>query len=140
MKSLHVAAMQSLPRFVAQQIHYSLEAREAEYELSPIAIDQGAGMMVWGPLTSGLLSELFSREMPPKWQGDDAIWNGPPIRDLERLWTIVDLIKHLAEEHNTSMAQIALAWVLGVRAWLPSWWEDLLNAISARISRPAMSS
>lgn len=112
MKSLHVAAMQRLPRFVAQQIHYTLEAREAEYELLPIAIDQGVGIMVWSPLASGLLSGLFSREKPPKWHGD-ASWSGPPIRDVERLWIIVDLIKQLAEEHNTSMAHIALAWVLG---------------------------
>ena len=105
--------MQRLPRFVAQQIHYTLEAREAEYELLPIAIDQGVGIMVWGPLTSGLLSGVFSRQKPPKWRGPDSNWSGPPIRDEERLWAIVDLIKNLAEEHHAPMAHIALSWVLG---------------------------
>lgn len=113
MKALHVAAMHRLPRFIAQQIHYTLEAREAEYELLPIAVDQGVGIMVWSPLSAGLLSGLFSRENPPKWHGESASWNGPPVRDVERLWSIVDLIKELAHEHGTSMANIALAWVLG---------------------------
>jgi aryl-alcohol dehydrogenase-like predicted oxidoreductase len=113
MKSLHAAEMHRLPRFVAQQIHYTLEAREAEYELLPIAIDQGVGIMVWSPLTSGLLSGVFSRLKPPKWHGPDASWSGPPIRDEERLWAIVDLIKEIAEEHGAPMAHIALSWVLG---------------------------
>jgi aryl-alcohol dehydrogenase-like predicted oxidoreductase len=40
----------STARFVSQQIHYTLEAREAEYELAPIALDQGLGILVWSPL------------------------------------------------------------------------------------------
>ena len=39
MKALHVSERDRLPRFVSQQIHYTLEAREAEYELVPIALD-----------------------------------------------------------------------------------------------------
>lgn len=49
--------MQRLPRFVAQQIHYTLEAREAEYELLPIAIDQGVAS--W---SGGRSHPAFSQE------------------------------------------------------------------------------
>ena len=42
-------------RFVAEQIYYSLEARDAEYELVPVALDQGLGILVWSPLAGGLL-------------------------------------------------------------------------------------
>ena len=42
-------------RFVSQQIHYTLEAREAEYELAPIAVSEGVGILVWGPIAGGLL-------------------------------------------------------------------------------------
>ena len=42
MKALGVSDLKNYPRFVTQQIHYTLEAREAEYELLPIAVDQGA--------------------------------------------------------------------------------------------------
>nr|WP_268824908.1 MULTISPECIES: hypothetical protein [Rhizobium/Agrobacterium group] len=33
-------------RFVSQQVHYTLEARDAEYELLPVTVDQGLGVLV----------------------------------------------------------------------------------------------
>ena len=49
-------------RFVSQQIHYTLQAREAEYELVPLGLDQGLGILVWSPLAGGLLSGKFRRD------------------------------------------------------------------------------
>ena len=43
MKALGISDARHLPRFVAQQIHYTLQAREVEYELVPISVDQGPG-------------------------------------------------------------------------------------------------
>ena len=51
----------SLPRFVSQQIYYSLQERSAEYELLPLAVDQGLGTLVWSPLAGGLLSGKYRR-------------------------------------------------------------------------------
>src|SRR5215510_15083220 len=65
MKALGIAEAKNLPRFVTQQIHYTLEAREAEYELLPISVDQGVGVMVWSPLAAGLLSGAFGRDKSP---------------------------------------------------------------------------
>src|SRR5580658_4435113 len=56
MKALALADSHGLERFAAQQIYYSLEARDAEYELIPLSIDQGLGILVWSPLAGGLLS------------------------------------------------------------------------------------
>src|SRR5271156_4550556 len=50
MKALAAADRAGSTRFVSQQIHYTLEAREAEYELIPISLDQGLGVLVWSPL------------------------------------------------------------------------------------------
>ncbi|TIV23014.1 MAG: aldo/keto reductase, partial [Mesorhizobium sp.] len=47
MKALAVSDSRHQARFVTQQIHYTLEAREAEYELLPISVDQGLGVLVW---------------------------------------------------------------------------------------------
>ena len=44
-----------------QQIHYTLQAREAEYELVPISIAEGLGILVWSPIAGGLLSGKFRR-------------------------------------------------------------------------------
>ncbi|TKB81619.1 MAG: aldo/keto reductase, partial [Mesorhizobium sp.] len=59
MKGLGISDRHHQPRFVTQQIHYTLEAREAEYELLPISVDQGLGVLVWSPLAGGLLSGKY---------------------------------------------------------------------------------
>ena len=112
MKSLAVADRDRLPRFVTQQIHYTLEAREAEYELLPIAVDQGVGVMAWSPLAAGLLNGEFSRDYTPPDSRQAAGWVEPPIRDRERLWTIVDTLKSIASERSATPSQVALAWTL----------------------------
>lgn len=112
MKSL-AAAPSHASRFVAQQIHYTLEAREAEYELLPMAVDQGLGTLVWSPLTAGLLSGKHRRgQEAPQGSRQAAGWDEPPIRDMDRLWNIVDVLVDVAQEHNVEAAQIALAWLL----------------------------
>ncbi len=113
MKSLGVSALEGRQRFVSQQIHYTLEAREAEYELMPIAIDQGLGVLVWSPLAGGLLSGKHRRNETPEGTRQLAGWKEPPIRDEERLWKIVDMLVAIAGERGVSPAQVALAWLIG---------------------------
>jgi aryl-alcohol dehydrogenase-like predicted oxidoreductase len=112
MKALGIAERDSLPRFVAEQIHYTLEAREAEYELLPIALDQGLGVMVWSPLAGGLLSGKYRRDVSPEGTRLVAGWPEPPIRDSERLWAIVDELVAIGEARGVSAARVALAWVM----------------------------
>ncbi|MER2508584.1 MAG: aldo/keto reductase [Amaricoccus sp.] len=111
MKGLAVAEARSYPRFVTQQIHYSLEAREAEYELVPIAISEGVGILVWSPLAGGLLSGKYGPDTPSARQV--AGWTEPPIRDVPRLWRIVEALRRIGAERGVSAARIALAWLLG---------------------------
>jgi aryl-alcohol dehydrogenase-like predicted oxidoreductase len=113
MKALRVSERDRLPRFVSQQIHYTLEAREAEYELAPIALDEGLGILVWSPLAGGLLSGKHRRGVTPEGTRQLAGWTEPPIRDEERLWSIVDVLVDIAGARNVSAAQVALAWTLG---------------------------
>ncbi|HEY4351138.1 MAG TPA: aldo/keto reductase [Paraburkholderia sp.] len=113
MKALHISERDRLPRFISQQIHYTLEAREAEYELAPIAQDQGLGILVWSPLAGGLLSGKHRRDTTPEGTRQLAGWTEPPIRDAERLWDIVDVLVEVAAEHDVSGARVALAWLLG---------------------------
>ncbi|WP_026617667.1 aldo/keto reductase [Ensifer aridi] len=116
MKALGISAQEHRQRFVSQQIHYTLEAREAEYELIPISIDQGLGILVWSPLAGGLLSGKHRRGQAPEGTRQLAGWNEPPIRDEERLWKIVDMLVAIAAERNVSAAQVALAWLIGRKA------------------------
>lgn len=111
MKALGVADARGLPRLVTQQIHYTLEAREAEYELVPIAVAEGVGILVWSPLAGGLLSGKYGPEQASARQA--AGWTEPPIRDPDRLWRIVAELKIIAAAHEVSAARVALAWLLG---------------------------
>ncbi|MET1026328.1 MAG: aldo/keto reductase [Dongiaceae bacterium] len=113
MKALGISDRKLSQRFISQQIHYTLEAREAEYELIPISLDQGLGILVWSPLAGGLLSGKHRRNKAPDGTRQLAGWPEPPIRDEDRLWRIVDTLVEIGEARGVSAAQIALAWLLG---------------------------
>ncbi len=113
MKAIGVTERAGFAPIVSQQIHYSLQAREAEYELVPLAIDQGVGILVWSPLAGGLLSGKFRRGVePPAGSRQLTDWNEPPVADQEKLYDIVEALVEIGEEHGVSAARIALAWVL----------------------------
>lgn len=114
MKALGTADRLRLPRFVSQQIYYSLQAREAEYELIPAAVDQGLGVLIWSPLAGGLLSGKYRRDrQPPGGSRQLTDWNEPPVRDRDALYATVDVLVSIGEERGVSAAQVALAYLLG---------------------------
>jgi len=117
MKALGVSEKDKRQRFVSQQIHYTLEARDAEYELLPVSIDQGLGALIWSPLAGGLLSGKHRRnQAAPEGTRQFAGWTEPPIRDENRLWNIVDTLASIADSRGVSAAQVAISWLLGRKA------------------------
>lgn len=113
MKALGIAQREGLPRFVSQQIYYSLQAREAEFELVPAAIDQGLGVLVWSPLAGALLTGRWRRGEPPPADSRRVIgWPDPPIYDDERLWNTLDVLVDIAEQRRCGVPQVALAYLL----------------------------
>jgi aryl-alcohol dehydrogenase-like predicted oxidoreductase len=114
MKALATSEKNGLARFVAQQIHYTLESRDAENELIPITIDEGLGVLVWSPLAGGLLSGKHRRnQKTPEGTRQFAGWTEPPVRDENRLWNIVDALVDVGQARGVSAAQVAIAWLLG---------------------------
>ena len=110
MKAVMAADHNGLAKFVCQQIHYTIEAREAEYELMPIAVDQGVGIQVWSPIAGGLLSGKFRRDKSPDQSRHLDGWTEPPIYNRERLWNVIDALVEVGEAHGVSAAQVCLAW------------------------------
>ena len=111
MKAMMAADRAGAEKFVCQQIHYTIEAREAEYELVPAALDQGIGIQVWSPMAGGLLSGKFRRNASPEQSRHLDGWTEPPIRDRERLWRIIDALVEVGDAHGVSAAQVGLAWL-----------------------------
>jgi aryl-alcohol dehydrogenase-like predicted oxidoreductase len=113
MKAMMAADRHNFEKFTCQQIHYTIESRDAEFELMPIAVDQGVGIQVWSPIAGGLLSGKFRRDKTPEQSRHVSGWSEPPIRDQERLWRIVDALVEVSEARGISAAQVALAWTAG---------------------------
>lgn len=113
MKALGVADRLGYQRFVANQIYYSLESRDAEYELIPASIDQGLGVLVWSPLAGGLLSGKYRRgQQATEGRHLAEEWNEPPVRDVDKLYDTIEAVVDIAASHNVSAAQISLAYLL----------------------------
>ncbi|MES1936654.1 aldo/keto reductase [Salinisphaera hydrothermalis] len=98
---------------ISQQIHYTAQAREAEYELMPAAVDSGLGTMIWSPLAGGLLSGKYRRDADkPEGTRFSEGWQEPPISDETRLFDIIETLVEVGDAHGVSAAQVALAWIL----------------------------
>lgn len=112
MKALALADASHRQRFVSQQIHYTLQAREAEYELIPLGIDQGVSLMIWSPLAGGWLTGKYTRNSRPEDGRQVRGFREPPIYNWDHLWDIVDVVNDVAKAHGVSGAQVSLAWLL----------------------------
>jgi aryl-alcohol dehydrogenase-like predicted oxidoreductase len=113
MKSLATSEKYGLSRYVAHQAHYSLLRREYEWELMPLALDQGVGTVVWGPLSQGRLSGRFRRNQPIP-EGSrvaQGAGEGPAIDD-EWLYSVVDVLDAISAETGKSVSQVSLNWLL----------------------------
>ncbi|MBL8790022.1 MAG: aldo/keto reductase [Rhizobiales bacterium] len=113
MKCMMAADRHNFEKFVVQQIHYTLESRDAEYELLPLSMDQGIGVQVWSPIAGGLLSGKFRKGVTPELSRHINDWGEPPIRDEARLYRIIEAIVQVAEGRGVSGAQVALSWLAG---------------------------
>jgi len=113
MKAMGVSERLGLARFVSQQVHYTLQARDIETELVPVSIDQGLGILVWSPIAGGLLSGKYRRGAEaPAGSRHLGEWDEPPVHDQEKLYDIVEVLVEVGEAHGASAARVALAWLL----------------------------
>lgn len=114
MKAMGISERAGSARLVSQQIYYSLQGREAEYELVPISLDQGLGILVWSPLAGGLLSGKYRRGKPQPESGRHLQnWGEPPIYDEAKLYDTIEVLVEIAAARNVPAAQVAMAWSLG---------------------------
>ncbi|MEV6973043.1 aldo/keto reductase [Kitasatospora sp. NPDC093806] len=113
MKSLAAADRDARPRYVAHQVYYSLVGRDYEWELMPLARDQGVGALVWSPLGWGRLTGRIRRgaPVPPGSRLHDTADYGPPVEE-ELLYDVVDALDAIATETGRTVPQVAINWLL----------------------------
>jgi aryl-alcohol dehydrogenase-like predicted oxidoreductase len=113
MKSLDISKRYGWSKYVGHQVYYSLVGREYEWELMPLALDQGIGALVWSPLGWGRLTGKLRRGQPLPATSRLHVTGekGPPVPD-EYLYKVVDALDQVAKETEKSIAQVALNWLL----------------------------
>lgn len=115
MKSLAVSDRYGWSRYVAHQAYYSLIGREYEWELMPLALDQGVGCVVWSPLGWGRLTGKIRRgaALPAtsRLNSQRVSDAGPQVSD-EYLYRVVDALDLVASETGKTVPQVALNWLL----------------------------
>jgi len=116
MKALAISDKRGWARFESVQAYYTIASRDLEREVVPLLQDQKLGLMVWSPLAGGLLAGRTGRDGKGPDGTRRATFDFPPI-DKERAFRCVDAMRPIAEKHRVSVAQIALAWLLG-KPWV----------------------
>jgi aryl-alcohol dehydrogenase-like predicted oxidoreductase len=114
MKGLAISDINKWERFMTVEAMYSLASRWVEFEINPLSIDQGLGILVFSPLHGGYLSGKYRRKQ--SWpEGarfkEPTIEGGWPV-NIEEIYKIVDELEIVAGAHNTTVGQAALNWVL----------------------------
>jgi aryl-alcohol dehydrogenase-like predicted oxidoreductase len=115
MKSLSVSERYGWARYVGHQVYYSLIGRDYEWELMPLALDQGVGALVWSPLGWGRLTGKIRRGQPlPETSRlhNKSVVDAGPTPDWEYVYKVVDALDEVAKETGKSIPQISLNWLL----------------------------
>ncbi|WP_233625554.1 aldo/keto reductase [Actinoplanes sp. ATCC 53533] len=112
MKALAISDARQLERFASTQVFYSLQNRDIEAEIVPLAIDQGIGILVWSPLAGGLLSGKYRRGVQaPPGSRHLSDWDEPPVNNEDKLYDTIELAVKIGESHGVSAARVSLAYL-----------------------------
>jgi aryl-alcohol dehydrogenase-like predicted oxidoreductase len=105
---------ESISPVEALQPPYSLLDREVEAEILPYCEEHGIGVIVYSPMSSGLLTGRMTRERIASLPDDD--WRRQSARfrepELSRSLQVVERVKAVAERHGVSPGAVAVAWTL----------------------------
>jgi aryl-alcohol dehydrogenase-like predicted oxidoreductase len=102
----------------ALQSEYSLWWREPESEIIPTLEELGIGFVPFSPLGKGFLTGKID---------ENTTFDSSDFRNIVPRFTpearkanqaVVDLIARVAEQKQTTSAQIALAWILAQKPWI----------------------
>ena len=118
-KAIDIAKAHGWEPFTCLQALYNLLDRELEWELLPIARDEGLGVLPWSPLRGGWLSGKYRRGMTAPVAGarieiaSKQGWSETWERYAnEFTWGVVDALFAIGEDRGKEPVQVALNWLL----------------------------
>jgi 1-deoxyxylulose-5-phosphate synthase len=115
-QALSISDRRGWARFISMQNHYNLLYREEEREMIPLCLQEGVGLVPWSPLARGVLarprpaSGTVRTNDTARSASDDY---SPRLYDESGDWNVVDAVDRVSGERGVTMAEVALAWLLG---------------------------
>ncbi|WP_394847151.1 aldo/keto reductase [Pendulispora brunnea] len=94
------------------QIEYSLLSRSIESSILPTTRELGIGITAYGVLSRGLISGHWSKDRPVAKGDFRAVSPRFSGENLDRNLALVEALRRVAESKGTTVAPIAIAWVL----------------------------
>jgi len=119
-KSVDLSQHLGIEPFTCLQPLYNLLIRSTEWELVPVCINEGLGIIPYSPLNSGMLTGKYSKDSNPE-KGTRLDWadnstrfqrHGYKAQNKDSTWNVVDTVKAIATETNKLPAQVAIRWLL----------------------------
>ena len=139
-------AEKSLPRVVSLQPRYNLVHRsEFEGALADLCLREGIAVIPYSPLQGGFLTGKYRRGQPPP---ESARAHHANQYGNEAGWRVVDAVDEIAKAHETTMAAVAVAWLLAkpavaapiIGANSPQQLADILPAADLRLTPDEIAS
>jgi aryl-alcohol dehydrogenase-like predicted oxidoreductase len=151
------AERRGLERLRTEQPPYSILARHAEDDVSPVAQTYRMGVLVWAPLARGWLTGRYRRDSfdrSPDSRATRAGGRGGPVEaqfderrpEIQNKLDVVERLATIAEEAGVSMAHMAVGFTLAhpavtsaiVGPRTPAQMEDLLAAADLRLDEATL--
>jgi aryl-alcohol dehydrogenase-like predicted oxidoreductase len=106
---------QAIAPITSVQPPYSVVTREIENEILPYAGSNGIGVIVYSPMSAGLLTGAMTRERVAKFTQEDWRRNLPNFREplLSRNLRVVERLREIGQRHGRAPGEVAIAWTLG---------------------------
>jgi aryl-alcohol dehydrogenase-like predicted oxidoreductase len=98
-------------RVLSNQVRYSLADRAPEKDLLPFAAEADRVVIAYSPLAQGLLSGRYDRSNRPA----NRVRASNPMflpENLDRANELIVALREVADAHQATAAQVALAWVI----------------------------
>jgi aryl-alcohol dehydrogenase-like predicted oxidoreductase len=98
-------------RVLSNQVHFSLLTRQASEQLVPFANETGRLVIAYSPLEQGVLTGRYDVDHLPT----NGIRTLNPLfmpDNMERISPLIGVLRDVADAHDATPAQIALAWVV----------------------------
>jgi len=118
-KAIDVCRHMGWEAFSCLQPQYNLLERGIEWEVVPVCLNEGVGIIPWSPLRGGWLSGKYQRGMQAPPEGtrvqvaEQKGWSENWTRYAnERTWSILDAVFATARVTGKQPAQVALNWLL----------------------------